>query len=266
MKSSILAPVGAALAMAIATSAGAQTVMEHKLPATAKPTVGIVGPDKPAAQGIIGPEKPQLQPPVSHDAMKAGPGGGPWRGHGSGGGEGLGAMLAKEGRFNTFLAIVKAAGMDDWERGPKIGWDGDGRAGFCDGSVRPTGWDGDGKAGFCDGSVHPVTVLAPDDAAFAAMDKGRLATLTSDRAVARAFVMAHVVGRPLKVTDMFNAGDLNSEKQVMAASGDPLKLLCNGRHDGMHHPRINGMAKVGDVQDVAFSGGVIQEIDGLLVK
>jgi hypothetical protein len=235
----------------------------------------IIGPDKPAT-GIIGPEKPIAQPAVTNDAMKAGPGGGPWKGHGTGGGEGYGsgggegfaATLAKAGRFNTFLSIVKAAGMDDWERGARLHWDGDGKAGFCDGSVRPAGWDGDGKAGFCDGSVHPVTVLAPDDAAFAGIDKARLSALTNDRAAARAFVMAHVVGQPLKVTDLFFAENPTSVKQFTAASGDPLKLLCDGRaHVGLHHPRINdGMARVGDVQDVAFSGGMIQEIDGLLVK
>jgi hypothetical protein len=78
--------------------------------------------------------------------------------------------------------------------------------------------------------------------------------------------MAHIVGTPLKVADMFDAGNLNSEKNFKAVGGGELKLLCNGRHDGMHHPRINDVAKVGDVQDVGFAGGIVQEIDAVLVK
>lgn len=212
MKAMTTAALGAA--WLVSASASAQTVMEHNQ--ALKPTI--------APAQIIGPDKPQVQPPGIHDSLTA--------------------ALAKTGKFNTFLALWKAAGMDDWER--------------------KAGWDGDGKTGFADGSVRGVTVLAPNDAAFAAMDKAKLAGLEKDPAAARAFVMVHVVSQPLKVADMFDAGNLNSEKHFKAAGGDELKLLCNGRHDGMHHPRINGMAKVADLQDVAFAGGMVQEIDGVL--
>lgn len=218
MKPFAIAMLGATLLLS--GNAVAQTAMEHGQ--ALKPAI--------APGQIIGPDKPQL---ASRDTLSA--------------------ALARTGKFNTFLALWKAAGMDDWER--KAGWDGDGKAGFCDGSVR----------GFCDGSVRGVTVLAPDDAAFAKMDKAKLMTLEKDPAAARAFVLAHVVSQPLRVVDMFEAGNLNSEKHFKAAGGDELKLLCNGRHDGMHHPRINGLAKVADMQDVPFSGGMVQEIDGVLV-
>ena len=219
MKPFAVATLSAALLLS--ANAGAQTVMEHSQ--ALKPAI--------APAQIIGPDKPQL---VSHDSLPA--------------------ALAKAGKFNTFLALWKAAGMDDWER--KAGWDGDGKAGFCDGSVR----------GFCDGSVRGVTVLAPDDAAFAKMDKAKLMTLEKDPAVARAFVLAHVVGQPLRVVDMFYADNPTSEKLFKGAGGDEFKLLCDGRaHVGLHHPRINGgIAKVGDLQDLAFAGGMIQEIDGVL--
>jgi hypothetical protein len=221
-----------------------------------------------SAQKIIGPEKAQVQPPVSvvqvqppgiRNAQLQPPG--------------IHVALAASGKFNTFLAIVKAAGMDDWERGSKTGFTDElrgsqtgftdelrgGKAGFTD-ELRT------GKAGIQDDSVRGVTVLAPNDAAFAAMDQAKLKALMTDQAAARAFVMAHVVGTPLKVADMFDAGNLNSEKNFKAVGGGELKLLCNGRHDGMHHPRINGVAKVGDVQDVGFAGGIVQEIDAVLVK
>lgn len=214
MKSMTVAALGAA--WFVSASAGAQTVMEHSQ--ALKPTV------TPAQ--IIGPDKPQLQPPVSHESLTA--------------------ALAKAGKFNTFIALWKVAGMDDWER--------------------KANWDGDGKAGFADGSVRGVTILAPNDAAFAAMDKGKLAGLEKEPAAARAFVLAHVVSQPLKVVDMFYAENPTSEKFFKGAAGGEFKLLCDGRaHVGLHHPRINGgIARIGDVQDVAFAGGMVQEIDGVL--
>jgi hypothetical protein len=219
MKPFAIATLGATLLLS--ANAAAQTVMEHSQ--ALKPVI--------APAQIIGPDKPQQ---ASRDTLSA--------------------ALARTGKFNTFLALWQAAGMDDWER--KAGWDGDGKAGFCDGSVR----------GFCDGSVRGVTVLAPDDAAFAKMDKAKLVTLQKDPAAARAFVLAHVVGQPLKVVDMFYADNPTSEKLFKGAGGDEFKLLCDGRaHVGLHHPRINGgIARVGDVQDVPFSGGMVQEIDGVL--
>ena len=110
-----------------------------------------------SAQKIIGPDKPQLQPPGS--ILQVQP---PGSLNAQLQSPGIRDALAKSGKFNTFLALVKAAGMDDWER-----------AGNVD-------WDGDGKAGWADGSVHPVTVLAPNDAAFAKMDKAKLGALMND--------------------------------------------------------------------------------------
>jgi uncharacterized surface protein with fasciclin (FAS1) repeats len=154
--------------------------------------------------------------------------------------EGLAATLTKTGKFKTFVALLKVAA-----------------------------WNGDGKAGILvDDGSRGLTILAPNDAAFAAMDKARLAALMNSRAAARAFIRAHVLSQPLKVTDLFYADNPTSEKFFRSATGGELKLLCNGRaHIGLHHPRINdGVARVGDVQDVPFDGGMIQEIDGILTK
>jgi hypothetical protein len=161
----------------------------------------------------------------------------------------LHGALAKAGRFNTFLSVWDAAQMEDWERNAKARW------------------DGDGKTGFADGSVRGVTILAPNDAAFAKMDKAKLNALLKDKGEARAFILAHIISQPLKVNDMFYADNPTSEKLVKAAGGGEFKLLCNGRaHVGPHHPRINGLAKVGDLQDVAICCGVVQEIDGVLTQ
>ena len=206
MKPFVIAMFSAALLLG--GRAGAQTVMEHSQ--ALKPVI--------APAQIIGPERAQVQPPGIHDSLTS--------------------ALAKTGKFNTFLALLKVAGMDDWE-----------------------------KAGIQDDSVRGVTVLAPNDAAFAAMDKAKLGALMKDSSAARGFVMAHVVPGALTVNDMLDPGNPLSIKQFKGLSGGEFKMQCDARpHVGLHHPRINGgTARVGDVQDVPFSGGMVQEIDGVLV-
>lgn len=227
MKSFAIAPTCLTLFLAAGSPASAQP---------ASTVAQVQAPDsKPQSQSTG--TKFQAQPPAIRSPATARAEAGF---AGTGGGEGLAATLAKAGKFNSFLGLLKVAG-----------------------------WNGDGKAGIVvDDGSRGVTILAPNDAAFAAMDKAKLAALMNDQDAARAFISAHVVSEPLKVTDLFYTDNPTSEKFFRSAKGGELKLLCDGRaHVGLHHPRINdGMARVGDIQDVAFDGGMIQEIDGILAK
>lgn len=138
--------------------------------------------------------------------------------------------LAEAGRFNIFLTLVKTAGIRD-------------------------------------GNVQGVTILAPSDTAFRAMDKGKLEVLRKDPAAAKAFVMAHVVGQPLRVNDMFQADNPTSRKAFTSGAGGEVQVQCNGiPHVGLHHPVINGKARVAAMQDLHFDGGIVQEIDAVLAR
>lgn len=143
---------------------------------------------------------------------------------------GLTQALIRAGRFNIFLTLMKTAGIQE-------------------------------------GSLRGVTILTPSDAAFAAMDKGKLDALKKDPAAARIFISGHIIKQPLLVADLFNAGDPTSKKSFQVSTGGEVQVQCNGMpHVGLHHPVINGRAKVAALQDLRFSGGVIHEIDGVLAR
>ena len=143
----------------------------------------------------------------------------------------LGESLASAGRFSTFLSLMDAAGMQDMHRLAK------------------------GKA---------YTILAPNDAAFAALPAGTVEALRKNPQQLRSFLMAHMLPGPVMVQDMFDPGQASSHKEFTDARGRVMGFQCNA-HSGMHYPRINGdKARIAGFQDVHVDGGIVHEIDAVL--
>jgi uncharacterized surface protein with fasciclin (FAS1) repeats len=141
--------------------------------------------------------------------------------------------LSAAGNFNTFLSLLETAGIQD-----------------------------DSFRKLAGG--RPYTLLAPNDAAFAALPKGSLAALKRDPQRLRSFLLGHMLQGSIKVEDMFDATQVESRKDFKTAQGRVLGFQCNGRHSGMHNPTIDGRARIGTFQDVMISGGIVHEIGAVL--
>lgn len=146
-------------------------------------------------------------------------------------------VLKAAGNFNTFLGLLEQAGIQDE-------------------SFRNLTQAGPGGG--------PRTILAPNDDAFAKLPKGTIETLRKDPKRLRSFLLGHMLTGKVMVKDMFDPVE-NSNKEFKTAEGRVLGFSCNGRHAGMHNPTINGRARVGKFQDVVASGGVVHEIEAVLI-
>lgn len=146
-------------------------------------------------------------------------------------------VLKAAGNFNTFLSLLEQAGIQD------------------------NGFRNLAQAGPGGG---PRTIFAPTDAAFAKLPKGTVEALRKDPKRLRSFLLGHILPGKVMVKDMFDPVE-NSNKEFKTAEGQVLGFSCNGRHAGMHNPTINGKARVGRFQDVSASGGVVHEIDAVLI-
>jgi len=114
---------------------------------------------------------------------------------------------------------------------------------------------------------NQVTLLAPNDEAFARLPKGTLEVLAKDPEKFRTLLLSHVVHGKVMIADMLVAipdGTSNKTyKEVKSLRGDMVSILCN-EHAGEHHPIINhGAARIGR-GDILFGQGVVHEIDGVL--
>jgi uncharacterized surface protein with fasciclin (FAS1) repeats len=145
---------------------------------------------------------------------------------------GLIETLAATGNFKTLLSLLQASGMKD-----------------------------DGMRKLAGG--RPYTLLAPNDAAFAALPKGSVDALRNPARL-RAFLLAHMLPGTIKVQAMFDSTQAASRKAFENAHGRVLGFSCNGRHSGMHNPVVDGRARIGTFQDVAISGGIVHELGGVL--
>ena len=141
--------------------------------------------------------------------------------------------LKSAGSFDTLIGLVQIAGLND--------------------------------LGLHDNSQ--VTLLAPNDAAFAKLPKGTLDALKKDPKKLRAFLMGHTVEGKILIQDMLvpaKPGSTQTFKEVRSRKGDTVGLLCDG-HTGEHHPRINnGASRIGR-GDIVFSKGVVHEIETAIV-
>ena len=52
--------------------------------------------------------------------------------------------------------------------------------------------------------------------------------------------------------------------ELRSAGGGKVSIQCN-LHSGEHHPKVNGLATIGK-GDIPFSGGVIHDVDAVLVR
>lgn len=140
--------------------------------------------------------------------------------------------LKAAGNFDTLLGLLSAAGFED------LGVKGS----------------------------EQVTLLAPNDAAFAKLPKGALDELRKDPARLRDLLRAHAVPGKVMIADVLvPAGDGSSKtyKKLVSLRGDVVEMQCDA-HTGEHHPRINnGAARVGR-GDIVFANGVVHEIDAVL--
>ena len=113
----------------------------------------------------------------------------------------------------------------------------------------------------------PLTLLAPNDAAFAKLPKATTADLKKDPKKLRAFLLAHTIDGKILIQDMLvpaKPGSTQTFKEVKRRKGDTVGLLCDG-HSGEHHPRINnGASRIGR-GDLLFAKGVVHEIETAIV-
>ena len=146
----------------------------------------------------------------------------------------LGETLRAKGDHQIFLSLLEAAGI--WKPG---------------------------SPPFIGGGPH--TVLAPNDAAFAKLPKDSLDALRKDPAKLRNFLLSYFVSGKIMIADMLVPVKDNLGKTSLAVKnlkGEKVSISCN-LHTGEHHPRINGVARIGK-GDILFAGGVIHEVDRLL--
>lgn len=111
------------------------------------------------------------------------------------------------------------------------------------------------------------TILAPTNAAFAKLPAGVVETLKKDSARLRAFLLAHIVAGKLTIADLLVPVKTDPTKTLLETTnlaGDKMSFLCNA-HPGEHHPRVNGVARIGK-GDIQFSAGVIHDIDTVLIQ
>jgi uncharacterized surface protein with fasciclin (FAS1) repeats len=164
---------------------------------------------------------------------------------------GLTEMLGQRGNFSTFVKLWNVAGLS--------------HSGGADLARRNSSSPGGKTKGQGGVAVLPasITILAPNDAAFAAMDGKRLAALIADKAKLRQFLLAHVIPQTVHVSQMFKPIE-RSRTEFRNAQGWVLGFSCDGRHSGMHNPLINDKARVGTFQDVQTREGIVHEIDRLL--
>jgi uncharacterized surface protein with fasciclin (FAS1) repeats len=142
--------------------------------------------------------------------------------------------LKTAGNFNTLISLIEATGLRDL---------------VTQGNTQ-------------------VTLLAPNDDAFARLPKGTQEALAKDPEKFRNLLLSHMVQGKLTIADMLVAitdGTSNKTyKEVKSIGGDVVSILCNG-HGGDHHPRINqGAARIGR-GDLLFAQGVVHEIDAVLL-
>src|SRR5262245_2722799 len=138
----------------------------------------------------------------------------------------LGETLRANGNHQIFLSLLEAAGI----RIP-------------------------GSPPFINGGLH--TVLAPNDAAFAKFPKDSLDALKKDPPRLRSFLLSYFVPGKIMIADMLVPVKDNPRKTSLAVKtlkGEIVSILCDD-HPGEHHPRINGVARVGK-GDILFAGGV----------
>src|SRR5262249_39690577 len=146
--------------------------------------------------------------------------------------KGLGETLKAQGNHQIFLSLLEAAGMS-------------------------------GSLSLVGGGPH--TVFAPNDDAFAKVSKDSLEALKQDTAKLRAFVFAQIVAGKVMISDMLvpvKGQPSKTSYEVKNLNGSSVSILCND-HSGEHHPRIDGVARIGK-GDILFTDGVIHEIDHLL--
>ena len=114
-----------------------------------------------------------------------------------------------------------------------------------------------------------VTLLAPNDDAFAKLPPGTLDKLKTNPAAIRGLLRGHTVSGKVMIQDMLvpvKDEPSKTYKEVKNIRGDVVSIQCSGAHAGEHHPFINqGAARIGR-GDIGFAGGVIQEIDTVLIK
>jgi uncharacterized surface protein with fasciclin (FAS1) repeats len=124
---------------------------------------------------------------------------------------------AAAGNFKTLLQAVKAAGLEEALKNP-----------------------------------GPLTVFAPTDQAFAAIEKDKLAALLADKQALTAVLTYHVI--PERVL----AKDAARTNSVVSMQGQPLAITSNG-----------GKVKVNQAQviqaDILCANGVIHVIDAVLL-
>jgi len=142
-------------------------------------------------------------------------------------------MLKAAGNFNTLISLMEVTGASDL--------------------VLP--------------AKNQVTLLAPNDVAFASLPKDTLEALAKDPEKLRSLLLSLMVPGKVMIADMLVAipdGTSNKTyKEVKSLRGDLVSILCN-EHAGEHHPRINqGAARIGR-GDILFGQGVLHEIDAVL--
>ncbi|HEX6189586.1 MAG TPA: fasciclin domain-containing protein [Pyrinomonadaceae bacterium] len=168
-------------------------------------------------------------------------------------------LLRAAGNFKTFLSLLEKAGMQDNSF----------RSGLITLGIIPTDQRGNSTQAGPGGGPSYHTLLAPTDAAFAKLPSGALEGLKKNPARLRDFLLAHLIPGKVMIADVLTPiGDGTSKtyKELKSRQGQVLGFQCNG-HTGMHLPRINGRARVGQFQDVLASDFllVIHEIDAVLM-
>lgn len=116
-------------------------------------------------------------------------------------------------------------------------------------------------------SGQQITLLAPNDAAFAKLPKGVLDGVRQDPGKLRTLLLSHILPGNIQINDMLVPDpkvEGNTLLELKSVSGSMVSILCN-LHTGEHHPRINaGSARIGK-GDILFSDGVVHEIDTVLI-
>jgi hypothetical protein len=161
----------------------------------------------------------------------------------------LAETLRAAGNFNTFAGLLERAGMKSL-------------------GLVPSGGKATPAQAGPGGGPRYHTLFAPTDAAFARLRPGALEALKKDPAHLRSFLLAHMVPGKVMMADLLTpVGDGTSRtfKELKSRQGRALGFQCDG-HTGAHHPRVNGVARVGKFQDVLASDYlvVVHEVDAVL--
>lgn len=115
-------------------------------------------------------------------------------------------------------------------------------------------------------SAEPITLLAPNDQAFAKLPKQQFDALMKDPVKLKNLLLTHTVAGKVMISDLLvqvTDGSSKTYKELKSLQGRVMGFECNG-HTGEHHPRIKGGKGMIGKGDILFDRGVIHEIDEVM--